>query len=101
VQLLATEAEHVPRDVAATFREICASTPAVAAGFACKQQVTIDGEPAGERLALAVHIDAARRSPDEKIQVMGAFAQAFPHEGLAFLEDIALPAWRDLGVQLY
>jgi hypothetical protein len=99
MQLLATEAEDVPRDVAERFRDMCAST-AVDAGFACRQRVTIDGEPAEERLAFAVHMDAARRSRDEQMRLMGAFAQAFPREGLAFLADIALPAWRKLGVQL-
>ena len=91
----------MPRDVAARFRDMCASTPAVDAGFACRQRVTIDGEPAEERLALAVHLDAARRSRNAQMHVMGAFAQAFPHGGLDFLEDIALPAWQKLGVQLY
>jgi hypothetical protein len=46
-------------------------------------------------------MDVARRSRDAQMHVMGAFAQAFPHGGLASLEAIALPAWQKLGVQLY
>jgi hypothetical protein len=54
-----------------------------------------------ERLALAVHLAPGRRSHDEQMDVMGAFADEFPGEGLAFLEDVAVPAWRELGVELY
>jgi hypothetical protein len=100
-QLLATDAEQVPRDVAARFRGLCAAAPAVDAGFACKQRVTIGDERQEEQLALAVHFGSGRRSRDEQMQVMRAFAKAFPRQGLAFLEDIAVPAWRDFGVQLY
>jgi hypothetical protein len=100
-QLLATETEQVPRDVAARFRKVCAATPAVDKGFVCNQRVTISDQRQEERLALAVHLAAGRRSRDEHMQVMRAFAEAIPQQGLAFLEDIAVPAWREFGVQLY
>ena len=57
--------------------------------------------PAGAGRALAVHLAPGRRSHDEQMDVMGAFADEFPGEGLAFLEDVAVPAWRELGVELY
>jgi hypothetical protein len=100
-QLIATGAEDVPADVAATFRELCAAWPGVDAGFACRQRIAVGDTALEERLALAVHLAVGQRSHDERLQVVRAFAQALPKESLAFVEDVALPAWRGFGVQLY
>lgn len=47
------------------------------------------------------HMTSGGRSQDDQMDVMRAFTDAFPGEGLAFLEDVAVPAWRELGVQVY
>jgi hypothetical protein len=100
-QLVSTRDEDVPRDVAARFRGVCAAASAVDAGFACRQRITIGGDLHEERLGLAVHMRSGDRSHDDQMDVMRAFTQAFPGEGLAFLEDVAVPAWRELGVPVY
>jgi hypothetical protein len=93
-RLITTREEDVPRDVALRFREVCAAASAVDAGFACRQRITIGADLHDERLGLAVHM--ALGSRDEQTEVLRGFAQAFPGEGLAFLEDVAVRAWRRL-----
>lgn len=100
-RLVPTRAEDVPRDVALRFRQLCVAAAAVDAGFACRQHITIGGELHDERLGLAVHMTPGGRPQDEQMDVMRAFADAFPHEGLAFLEDVAVRAWRKFGVRVY
>jgi hypothetical protein len=100
-RLLSTRAQDVSPDVTLRFREVCAAVSAVEAGYACRQRITIDGDVYEERLGLAVHLGSRSRSHDAQMDVMRAYAQAFPGDGLAFLEDVAVPAWRKLGVQVY
>lgn len=101
IQLVETPSEAVPVETASRFVDMCAGAEAVEAGFACFQRRAFDGAPHDERLVLGVLLRRGSRSSDEQSRVVAVFSQAFPGQGLSFLEEVAVPAWRKSGVQLY